>query len=208
MTTKTSIALGFVVCAGVGVGIALLLQNINQRQFEARQTHFKVVELDETTTDPAKWGANFPRQYDTYRRTVDMERTKFGGSEADPSAPANTTSKIEADPRLKTMWNGYAFAVDFREERGHAYMLQDQKDNRAPESRRPARRLPALPCLDHRGLPPGRHRGRCAGQSARNPCFPPMEWPSCNKGFEIALRHTLCRGRSQGQPSGRLHRLP
>ncbi|MEN9974717.1 MAG: hypothetical protein RLZZ282_723 [Verrucomicrobiota bacterium] len=127
MTTKTSITLGFVICAGVGAGIAMLLQNINQRQFEAKQTHFKIVDLDETSSDPAKWGANFPRQYDTYRRTVDMERTKFGGSEADPSSPTNTTSKIEADPRLKTMWNGYAFAVDFREERGHAYMLQDQK---------------------------------------------------------------------------------
>ena len=35
-------------------------------------------------------------------------------------------SKIEQDTRLKTMWAGYAFAADFREERGHAYMLDDQ----------------------------------------------------------------------------------
>jgi formate-dependent nitrite reductase cytochrome c552 subunit len=35
-------------------------------------------------------------------------------------------SKLEKDPRLKTMWAGYAFSVDFREERGHAYMLDDQ----------------------------------------------------------------------------------
>ena len=35
-------------------------------------------------------------------------------------------SRLEEDPRLKTMWAGYAFAVDFREERGHAYMLDDQ----------------------------------------------------------------------------------
>jgi nitrite reductase (cytochrome c-552) len=27
---------------------------------------------------------------------------------------------------LKVIWNGYAFAKDFREERGHAYMLDDQ----------------------------------------------------------------------------------
>jgi nitrite reductase (cytochrome c-552) len=128
MTTKTTIALGFVVCTGVGTIVALLLQNINKRQFEARQTHFKVVALDETISDPKVWGDNFPRQYDSYRRTVDMERTKFDGSEADPAASDKTTSKIEADPRLKTMWNGYAFAVDFREERGHAYMLQDQQD--------------------------------------------------------------------------------
>ena len=35
-------------------------------------------------------------------------------------------SKIDEDPRLKIMWAGYAFAADFREERGHAYMLDDQ----------------------------------------------------------------------------------
>jgi nitrite reductase (cytochrome c-552) len=29
-------------------------------------------------------------------------------------------------PQLKRMWAGYAFAVDFREARGHAYMLTDQ----------------------------------------------------------------------------------
>jgi nitrite reductase (cytochrome c-552) len=35
-------------------------------------------------------------------------------------------SRLEEDPRLKRLWAGYAFAVDFREERGHAFMLQDQ----------------------------------------------------------------------------------
>ena len=63
-----------------------------------------------------------------------MERTKYGGSEAVPRTPT------KADPRThgrrvarsrrtsacSTMWQGYAFAADFREERGHAYMLEDQ----------------------------------------------------------------------------------
>jgi nitrite reductase (cytochrome c-552) len=35
-------------------------------------------------------------------------------------------SRLDEDPRLRTMWAGYAFAQDFREERGHAYMLEDQ----------------------------------------------------------------------------------
>src|SRR5690606_30654085 len=34
--------------------------------------------------------------------------------------------KLEEDVRLKRMWAGYAFSHDFREERGHAYMLEDQ----------------------------------------------------------------------------------
>src|SRR5690606_37304263 len=33
---------------------------------------------------------------------------------------------LEEDPRLRDFWAGYAFAEDFLEERGHAYMLLDQ----------------------------------------------------------------------------------
>ncbi|MGH8459553.1 MAG: ammonia-forming cytochrome c nitrite reductase subunit c552, partial [Nevskiales bacterium] len=58
---------------------------------------------------------------------------RFGGSEALPRTPTKVDprsvvaqSKIEEDPRLMIMWSGYAFAKDFREERGHAYMLDDQ----------------------------------------------------------------------------------
>ncbi|HEU5131431.1 MAG TPA: ammonia-forming cytochrome c nitrite reductase subunit c552, partial [Pyrinomonadaceae bacterium] len=45
--------------------------------------------------------------------------------QADPRSVV-AQSRLEEDPRLKTMWAGYAFAKDFREERGHAYMLDDQ----------------------------------------------------------------------------------
>src|SRR5262245_59368813 len=100
--------------AGATVAVLLLLENIFTRKREAEQVAFRVVELDETTLDPSLWGRNFPRQYDAYRRTVDMERTRYGGSEADRVQSAHTFSRIDADPRLKTMWAGYAFAVDFR----------------------------------------------------------------------------------------------
>jgi nitrite reductase (cytochrome c-552) len=64
---------------------------------------------------------------------VDQKRTRYGGSEAVPRTPTDADprsivaqSRLEDDPRLKTMWAGYAFSRDFREERGHAYMLTDQ----------------------------------------------------------------------------------
>ncbi len=114
------------------LGMVVLISVFEHKQ-EARNPFFRVVELTEETEDPAIWGKNFPLQYDDYRRTVDMARTKYGGSDALPRTPTasdpRTTvskSKIEEDPRLKTMWAGYAFAIDFREERGHAYMLDDQ----------------------------------------------------------------------------------
>jgi nitrite reductase (cytochrome c-552) len=113
-------------------GLALLV-NIFQRKQEARNPFFKVVELTDDTVDPAVWGKNFPLQYDDYLKTTDQVRTRYGGSEAEPRTPTQADprsivaqSKLEEDPRLKTMWAGYAFAKDFREERGHAYMLSDQ----------------------------------------------------------------------------------
>jgi nitrite reductase (cytochrome c-552) len=91
------------------------------------------VELTDKTTDAAVWGKNFPLQYDAYLRTVDQERTKYGGSEALPHSPTEadprlivSQERLEEDPRLKRMWAGYAFSVDFRKKRGHAYMLEDQ----------------------------------------------------------------------------------
>jgi nitrite reductase (cytochrome c-552) len=117
----------------VAVGTAALLVNIFERKQEARNPFYRVVELTDQTEDPAVWGKNFPLQYDGYRRTVDQVRTRYGGSEAVPRTPSRVDprsvvaqSRLEEDPRLKTMWAGYAFAVDFREERGHAYMLEDQ----------------------------------------------------------------------------------
>jgi len=129
---KMVILVAFVSFAAAILGLALLT-NIMERKQEARNPFFRVVELTDDTEDPAIWGKNFPLQYDAYLRTVDQQRTRFGGSEAIHRTPTDADprsvtaqSRLEEDPRLKTMWDGYAFAVDFREERGHAFMLDDQ----------------------------------------------------------------------------------
>jgi nitrite reductase (cytochrome c-552) len=90
--------------------------------------------INDRVDDPAAWGKVFPLQYELYQKSVDMTRTKYGGSEAMPKAPSEADprwivarSKVDEDAGLKAMWQGYAFAADFREERGHAYMLDDQK---------------------------------------------------------------------------------
>ena len=87
--------------------------------------------------DPASWGKAFPQQYELYKKTVDMQRTKYGGSEAMPRTPTQadprsvvSRSKVDEDKGLKAIWQGYAFAEDFREDRGHAYMLDDQRFTR------------------------------------------------------------------------------
>lgn len=131
---KRSLILAVLLSALVAGGVTALLVNIFERKQEARDPFFRVVELDDNTVDPAIWGKNFPIQYDLYKRTVDQQRTGYGGSEALRRAPTQVDprsvvaqNKLEDDPRLVKMWAGYAFATDFREERGHAYMLDDQR---------------------------------------------------------------------------------
>jgi len=130
-TRKSILVLG--VTAAATVAVAALLVTIVQRKQEEKNVFFRVVDLTDDTDDPAVWGKNFPFQFDAYMRTVDQVRTRFGGSEAVPRTPTEADprsvvaqSKLDEDPRLKTMWAGFAFAKDFREERGHAHMLDDQ----------------------------------------------------------------------------------
>ena len=68
--------------------------NIFERKQEARNPFYRVVELTDETDDPAVWGKNFPLQYDGYRRTVDQERTRYGGSEAMPRTPTAGRSAL------------------------------------------------------------------------------------------------------------------
>lgn len=131
-TIKLIVLTAFI-SALAAAGLVALLVNIFERKQEARNPFYRVVEITDDTEDPAVWGKNFPLQYDAYLRTVDQVRTKYGGSEALPHTPTEADprsvvaqSRLEEDPRLKIMWAGYAFAKDFREERGHAYMLDDQ----------------------------------------------------------------------------------
>jgi len=119
-----TLAFTLVATAIATVGVTALLVSIFGRKQEARVPFVRVVEVDEGTTDPEPWGANWPRQYDGYRRTVDATHTRYGGSSAMPA------QKLDEQPWLRRMYAGYAFAIDYRERRGHAYMLSDQLQTR------------------------------------------------------------------------------
>ena len=176
---------------------AALLVNIAEKKSEAKNPTVRVVELTDDTEDPAVWGKNFPVEYDLYKKTTDMVRTKYGGSEAMPAharrgrtrARSTSQSKTDADPRLKTMWAGYAFAADFREERGHAYTLDDQIfTQRQVVVKQP---------------------GTCAQCHAS--VYVPMKKLGNGdiiEGLRGAQQDAVLRGEAALQAPGRLHRLP
>ena len=115
--------------AVVAAGLTWLLTNIFQHKEEARNPFTKVVELDDSTYDPAVWGKNFPIQYEQYKKTA--EDTDGDFVKVDPTADDpreyHTLSRIEMEPRAQLMWRGYAFSVDYTEPRGHEWALEDQK---------------------------------------------------------------------------------
>jgi nitrite reductase (cytochrome c-552) len=110
--------------AAATVAVLALLTNIFERKAERGVSYTRLVEVTEEDTDPAKWGENFPRQYGSYLKTAVATRTRFGGHGGSEALPEE---KIERDPWLKRMFLGYAFSIDYRDRRGHAYMLQDQE---------------------------------------------------------------------------------
>lgn len=104
-------------CVATVIVIFTLVTMIEHKQ-EARTPYLRMVALNETTTDPRPWGVNWPHQYEKYKATAGDEF--YGGSSALPQ------SKLEQSPWLKRLYAGYAFSIDYREARGHAYMLYDQ----------------------------------------------------------------------------------
>ena len=141
---RSLLGIVFVVAAvgfGAGTLVAMLLYaNITTRKLEAQRTTVEIVKITESTVDAAEWGKNFPRQYDGYIRTADNAPSRFRWSEGRPPTsgdgvppgavedPGKAESKLTGDPRLRTIFNGYAFAIDYRERRGHAFMLEDQRE--------------------------------------------------------------------------------
>lgn len=85
---------------------------------DARRPFVRLAEVSEISTDPEPWGLNWPQQFDGWKATAGDKF--YGGSSA------LTQSKLETHPWLKRLYAGYAFSIDYREARGHAYMLYDQ----------------------------------------------------------------------------------
>lgn len=91
-----------VVAAGAAAAAAALLVNVLEHKQEAKTPFFRVVELTDDTQDPAVWGQNFPLQYDDYKKTVDMERTRLGEARRFPKKKPTGTHAIKClNPKSK-----------------------------------------------------------------------------------------------------------
>ncbi|MCL1923801.1 MAG: ammonia-forming cytochrome c nitrite reductase subunit c552 [Propionibacteriaceae bacterium] len=131
-----------IAAAAIGFLLALLIANIGEKKGQSGSQYTQVVELKQDTYDPAKWGQNFPAQYDGWKATANYKSSDhkpdtliawnaktdddFVGNDVVDTRTEVTSSKIQEDDRVKRLWGGYAFAIDYRHARGHMHMLTDQ----------------------------------------------------------------------------------
>lgn len=97
--------------------VVLLLIFMKNQPVETRGVP-ALIEIAAMEPDSEEWGVNFPNQYSTLLLTESNNTpTGYGGSEP--------VQKLEVDPRLVTLFAGYGFSKDYKEDRGHMNALTD-----------------------------------------------------------------------------------
>ncbi|MFO7719076.1 MAG: ammonia-forming cytochrome c nitrite reductase [Gillisia sp.] len=98
--------------------LALLANSIIDRKAEARFAYQPQVEIEGIEPRDSVWGLNYPRQYQSYRKTAD---TTFKGL----YSTSGFADVLDDQPELVILWAGYAFSKDYNQPRGHSHAVTD-----------------------------------------------------------------------------------
>ncbi len=117
-------SVGWAIFAVVMVGVfvlGLLAASVTERRAEIATLYAnKVVEIEGINAKNEVWGLNYPREYNTWRKTKEMNfSSKHLG---------NTPEDVlESRPEMVVLWAGYAFSRDYSAPRGHMHALEDMR---------------------------------------------------------------------------------
>ena len=100
----------------------LLAASITERRAEvASLFNNRKVEIGEFESRSDIWGVNYPREYETWKKTANMDfRSKHMGN--------MRHDVLEDRPEMVVMWAGYAFAMDYEAPRGHSHAVDDVRN--------------------------------------------------------------------------------
>jgi nitrite reductase (cytochrome c-552) len=108
----------FIITVVVVFLIGLFASSILERKVEGAYTLQMVKPIPEGEMRNEIWGANFPREYETYMKTLETDyASKHGGSQM--------VDYLEKYPELVVMWAGYGFSKDYNQGRGHGHAIED-----------------------------------------------------------------------------------
>lgn len=96
----------------------LFLSSVIERRAESAYTYQTVKPIPEFEPRNEIWGENYPREYETYMKTLHGDfASAHGGSKM--------IDYLEKYPELVVLWAGYAFSKDYSQGRGHANAVKD-----------------------------------------------------------------------------------
>ncbi|HJD93070.1 MULTISPECIES: ammonia-forming cytochrome c nitrite reductase [Bacteroides] len=118
-------AIGWMIFAVVMVAVfllGLLAASITERRAEiATLFNNKKIEIEGIEPKSDLWGINYPREYETWLKTKDMDFTS--------KHMGNTPHDVlEERPAMVVMWAGYAFSRDYSAPRGHMHAIEDVRN--------------------------------------------------------------------------------
>lgn len=98
--------------------LGLFASSIIERKGESQYALQMIKPIAANETRNEVWGENYPREYETYLKTLETDfKSKHGGSAM--------TDYLELYPELVVMWAGYGFSKDYNQGRGHALAIED-----------------------------------------------------------------------------------
>lgn len=109
----------FFVVMGTVFLLGLLAASVTERRAEiASIFNNKRVEIKGIESRNEIWGKSYPREYNTWAKTADMDfKSKHLGNMRE--------DVLESRPEMVVLWAGYAFAQAYESPRGHKYALED-----------------------------------------------------------------------------------
>ncbi len=111
----------FAVGMCVVFALGLLAASITERRAEVASIYNnKKVAIEGIEPRAEKWALNYPREYDTWQRTQNMDfKSKHLGNQFE--------DVLAQRPEMVILWAGYAFAKDYNAPRGHMYTITDTR---------------------------------------------------------------------------------
>ncbi len=98
--------------------LAALATTIMDRKAEARFAYQSQVVIENIEPKDSVWGLNFPRQYQSYMKTIDTTfRSVYNTS--------GHRDVLEEQPELVILWAGYGFSKDYNQPKGHGHAIDD-----------------------------------------------------------------------------------
>jgi len=107
-----------IITAVIVGGLGLLSVSVMERRWESQRPMMVVKSIADFEPDNAVWGQNWPREYETYKKTeITDTQTLYGGS--------FPRDYLDLDPLQVILFAGYGFSKDYKQARGHYWAVQD-----------------------------------------------------------------------------------